>query len=229
MADTFESVVADIKALTAKEIARTAIAENARIMADPPRPLGMVRHVDGVEGAPETAVREGGVIVYDYNRLDQVADVALDTLRQLSPFDSGDYVRSHVLMLNGNVVASLAGWRRGDRVTISNLMPYTRKIEIGKGGYRRHAHVYEKAASLVARRFGNQARVTFIYDKAPRGGGDAGITAWAWNKVKIAQAGMAAGLAANPRAQQLGMKAAPDMRHHEWLMRQPTLLIGELS
>lgn len=215
MADTWDSALADVKKLTAQQIALTAIDQNAKIMADDPRPLTVERHVDGAEGAPETAVKEGGVIVYDYGRVDVVAEYALDILRQLSPFDEGDYVRSHVVMLNGTNVGStdsanamqavdLRAWKPGDRITISNTMPYTRKIEIGRKGYRAHGHVYEKAAALVNRRYGNLARVTFIYDKAPRGGGADGVRAWAWAS---------------------GDHSA---KHQEWLTRQPTLLIQEL-
>lgn len=235
MADTFDSVLADVKLLTRQQIAEVARGENLQILATPPRPLTVVRHVDGVEGAPESAVKDGGVIVYDYGRLDQVADFALDTLRQLSPIDSGDYVRSHVIMLNGTVVGnadnpasqSLSAWKPGDRLTISNTMPYTRKIEIGRGGYRAHAHVYEKAAVIVNRRYGNMAKVLFTFDKAPRGGGADGINAWAWGRVQRNQGLTAEGLAANPRAAQLGIRARQNMKLSEWLTRQPTLVILE--
>lgn len=215
MPATYESVLATVKKMTREQIAQTAIEQNAKVMATDPRPLTMVRHVDGVEGAPETAVKDGGVIVYDYGRLDVVAEFALDTLRQLSPVDSGDYVRSHVIMINGVVVdnadnpnsRSLSSWREGDRITISNLAPYTRKIEAGRQGYRRHGHVYEKAAAMVNRRYGNLAHVTFTFEKAPRGGGSWGINAWA------AQTGMS------------HKGHASDRSRLRWLLNQPTLVI----
>jgi hypothetical protein len=208
MADTFESVIASVRALTSQQIAATAIAKNAEIQASPPAPLRTVRHVDGVLGAPESAVKDGGVIVYDYGRLDVVAEFALDVLRQLSPVDSGDYVRSHRILLNGVTVGnpnnpasqSLASWKPGDRITISNPLPYTRKIEIGRKGYRAHAHVYEKAAQIVASRYGNVAKVFFTYDKAPKGE----IYAWAWGKT-----------------------SDQSKKHQDWLTRQPTLVIQE--
>jgi hypothetical protein len=207
MADTFDSVAAKVRALTSQQIAATAIARNAQIQASPPAPLRTVRHVDGVLGAPESAVKDGGVIVYDYGRLDVVAEYALDVLRQLSPVDKGDYVRNHVVMINGVTVdnpdnansRALASWKPGDRITISNRMPYTRKIEIGRKGYRAHGHVYEKAAQIVAGRYGNLAKVFFTYDKAPKGE----VYAWAWGKSDHSQ------------------------KHQEWLTRQPTLVIQE--
>jgi hypothetical protein len=221
---TFDSAVAAVKQLTQAQIAATARRENEKIVAAPPRPLRVVRHVDGVKDAPEEAVKPGGVIVYDYERIDLVALYALDVLRQLSPVDTGDYVRSHVLMLNGVVVGSpdssradlrvadLANWQPGDRITISNLMPYTRKIEIGKQGYRKNGHVYEKAALAVNRRFGNIAQVYFTYEKAPRGGGAAGIHSWAWNTRRTKSLSASAQGASN----------------QEWLTRQPTLVITSL-
>jgi hypothetical protein len=50
-----------------------------------------VRHVDGAL-APEEAVKVGGVIVYDYNRLDLVKKLALEILKEFSPDKTGDYI-----------------------------------------------------------------------------------------------------------------------------------------
>lgn len=205
MADSFESVIADVHALAQQQIAETARAKNAEILSDPPPPLTVVRHVDGVLGAPESAVKPDGVIVYDYGRLDQVAEYALDILRELSPVDSGDYVRSHVLMLDGQVVETLEGWKPGDRITISNPLPYVRKIEIGRQGYRAHAHVYEKAAAQVSRRFGNIANVIFAFEAAPPGA----IYDWA-KKTGLSHRGHAS-----------------SQTREQWLTNQPTLVITE--
>jgi hypothetical protein len=174
----------------------------------PPTPLTVTRHVDGVKDAPEEAVKSGGVIVYDYGRMDLVAEFALETLRQLSPVDSGNYVRSHTLMLNGVVVDDLSGWKPGDEVSISNPEPYTRKIEIGRKGFRAHAHVYEKAERIVARRFGNIVRVNFLYRQAPPGA----IHKWA-AKSAMSHKG----------------HATDTSRAVQWLTRQPTLLLREIA
>lgn len=211
---TFDDAIKMARNLTPSQIAQLAVEQNAKVMETAPRPLTVVRHVDGIEGALETSVKPSGVIVYDYGRIDLVASFALDTLRQLSPVDSGDYIRSHVIMLNGTVIdnpdnpssRSLSSWKPGDRITISNLLPYTRKIEIGRKGYRAHGHVYEKAAHIVSGRYGNMARVIFTYDRAPRGGGDAGVYAWAWKRT-----------------------SDHSRKYQEWLTRQPTLVIMENS
>lgn len=193
--------------LTQQQQAALAISENEKVMSSDPRPLGFVRHVDGREGVPETEVRLGGVIVYDYQRLDMVVEFALDTLRQLSPVASGNYARGHTLLLNNRPAESMKLWKPGDRVTISNPEPYTRKIELGREGFKSKGHVYEKAERIVSRRFGNMANVWFIFDTAPPGA----IHKWA-SGTKMSSSGHAS-------------KAHRD----DWLTRQPTLLIKEIS
>lgn len=197
----FDRVTKEVTGLTRLQIAAVAKADNAKILVMPPPPLSVVRHVDGVRDAPEEAVKQGGVIVYDYGRIDQVVEFALTTLRELSPVDSGDYVRSHVLMIDGVVVDDLSTWKPGDEISISNSQPYTRKIEIGHKGYRAHAHVYEKTEQIIARRFGNLAKVYFVYRQAPPGE----IHDWAAKS---------------------GARLAS---RQEWLTRQPTLVIREIA
>lgn len=188
-------------------IIATAKTEHAKIMQDDPQPGGFVRHVDGVEGAAEETVKASGVIVYDYDRLDLVADVALDTLRQLSPIEKGDYVRSHVLFVNGQPVDTLKGnWKEGDEISITNLVPWARKIEIGREGYHAHPHVYERAAHLLANRYGNIAKIIFTFRPVPFGD----IGKWA-KTTKMSHQGHAS-----------------TATRQDWLTRQPTIIIREL-
>jgi hypothetical protein len=134
------------------------------------KPLTVVRHVDGVIGAPESAVKPDGVIVYDYGRIDQVAEYVLDIVRELSPVDSGDYVRSHVMMLNGVVVDNdLSLMEAGRPHHDQQHAAYTRKIEIGRKGYRAHGSRLRKGSVASApSRFGNIANVFFTFEAAPR-------------------------------------------------------------
>lgn len=153
------------QAATQAAIAAAAVAANAKIMGTDPRPSLMVRHVDGAEGAPETAVRPDGVIVYDYSRLDTIAAAALDVLRALSPVRSGEYRDNHSLLLNGNPVDKLAGWKPGDEVTIINLVPYARIIEVGAMKMRVPGtdHVYQQAQQIMEARSGDEAKFTFTF------------------------------------------------------------------
>jgi hypothetical protein len=209
VAATIETVVANVKSAVAVSIAARAKVENEKIMSAAPQPLGFVRHVDGVKDAPEETVKDGGVIVYDYNRLDQVAEFILTTLRERSPFRSGRYVRSHIMLLNGAEIDQLAAWNAGDVLSFVNAQPYARKIEAGGENFRTHPHVYETTAAIANRRFGNIANITFIYAPLPIG-----------DVAKWAQTPTAQSHAQNIRG---GKK---DL-HTEWLTRQPTITVRE--
>jgi hypothetical protein len=118
----FDAVIKSVSGLTQQEIVKTAKSLHADVMRTPPKPAGFKRHVDGVE-APEEAVKVGGVIVYDYNRIDLIAKVALQILRDFSPVLSGKYRDSH------RIVSETT-----DEIRISNTVEYARVIEIGKRG-----------------------------------------------------------------------------------------------
>lgn len=139
--------------------------EHGRVMNDDPRPTSFQRYVDGRVGAPEESVRPGGVIVYRYPRLELVAQFALETLFELSPVLSGEYRMGHRLFLNGKEVASLAAYKSGDEVAVTNYLPYARKIEIGKMTMRvsGSSRVYAQARRRVMARFGNVASVDFTF------------------------------------------------------------------
>lgn len=148
-----------------------ARAENDRIMTTDPRPGGVTVTVDGVVGAPIESVKLGGVIDFKYWRGDDVAALALKTLRDLSPVGvtdehdphPGQYRDAHRIYLNGQVVDSAAAAGPGDDLYIMNTLPYARKIEVGTETMRVPGtdHVYQQAAQVLA---GNaDAKFTFSY------------------------------------------------------------------
>lgn len=168
MAESWDAAIAQVHAVVQGDIAAAAVRAHAEVMATDPRPINFVRHVDGVEGAPEQSVRPDGIIVYDYNRLDLIAKDALDLLRKNSPVKSGDYVRGHVLYLNGQAVETLKNWKPGDEISITNYVEYARVIEVGKRGsktvkFSMPPHVYEKVAQLLRRTYGAYADIQFTY------------------------------------------------------------------
>ena len=89
----------------------------------------------------------------------------METLYDLSPVLTGEYRNSHTLFLNGVAVPNLKDYRAGDRVMISNVLPYSRKIELGVMTMRVPGtdQVYEQAAAKVARRYGNIATAFFTF------------------------------------------------------------------
>lgn len=150
---------------TQQQLAALAKREHAKIMQDDPRPSRFVRTVDGVRGAREQQVRADGTIIYVYPRLDEVVQAALDLLFDLSPVLSGTYRVNHRLFVDGIEASNLAGWDGQGVIVISNSMPYSRKIELGKMIMRVPGtdHVYEQAEFQLRQRFGNQARIRFTY------------------------------------------------------------------
>ncbi len=154
---------------TLEEVRKQHVAlakrEHAKIMGAAPRPSGFRRSVDGRQGALEESVKPKGLIVYEYSRLAEVAQYAMEVLFDLSPVLSGAYRNAHRLFLDGVAVNDLKGWAPGHEVSISNTMPYARKIEVGRmkmriGGSR---EVYQQARRKVMARYGNLAKVTFTY------------------------------------------------------------------
>jgi hypothetical protein len=173
-ASQFDAVTRAVVALTQPQIVAEAKRLHGEVMATDPRPLNFVRHVDGVE-APEEAVKPGGVIVYDYNRLDIIAKDALDLLRKESPVKSGDYVRSHTLFLNLTPVDNLKDWKPGDEISITNTVVYSRVIETGKRGskvvrFSVPPHIYERVARALRSTYAGLADIQFTY-RAVLGGG----------------------------------------------------------
>lgn len=156
-----DKVVGDIRA------AHVALAkrEHNKVMRADPRPVTFTRVVDGRQGAPEEAVRAGGIIVYHYPRLSEVVAFAMQALFDASPVDSGDYRRAHTLFLNGSPVSDISAWRSGDEIAIGNPLPYVRKIELGLMRMRVAGtdRVYERASAMVRRRYGNVAAIRFTF------------------------------------------------------------------
>jgi hypothetical protein len=139
--------------------------EHAKVMRDAPRPGRFVRTVDGVRGAREEQVTPDGTIIYVYPRLDEVVQAAMELLFELSPVLSGAYRMGHTLFVDGVEARNLEAWSGQGQILISNVLPYSRKIELGKMSMRVPGsdHVYEQAEFALRQRFGNQARIVFTF------------------------------------------------------------------
>lgn len=157
---------------TQRILVETAKREHARVMAADPRPARFTRTVDGREGAPEASVKPAGVINYTYPRLELVVQYALEVLFDLSPVLSGEYRNSHTIFVGGRAVRNLAGWDGTGEITISNSVPYARKIELGVMTMRvpGTTQIYTKAVNRVLKRFGNVAGIYFEWVPLAGGG-----------------------------------------------------------
>lgn len=150
---------------TRRILIETAKREHGAIMKAAPQPKSFVRTVDGKVNAPETAVKADGRIEYRYHRMNEVVQAAMELLFDLSPVLSGEYRNNHQIFTGGAAVTNLSQWDGKSEIVITNTMPYARKIELGKMKMRvaETDHVYQQAEFLLRRKFGNQARIKFIY------------------------------------------------------------------
>lgn len=151
-------------------------------------------------------------IVYRFLDMQEVVAFALETLRSLSPVGSTDdehpglYRDNHLVFIDGRVVKDARGWRPGQQVNISNPVPYARKIEVGHMKMSVPPHVYERAAPVVAGRYGNSVSVKFLFMPVRFGS----IEVYA-----ASAAGQAAG----------GRRGGSQKARRDWLVRQPALQI----
>lgn len=125
--------------------------------------------VDGFKGRPEEAVRPDGVIVHEFEVInDMFAYIDLLLIKH-SPVLKGDYRRSHVLYADGvEIDPSGANLPEAAEYVYMSALPYSRKIERGLSR-QAPSGVYEVTAALANRRFGNLARAIFSY-RSPLGG-----------------------------------------------------------
>ena len=151
-------------------------------------------------------------IRYSFVDMQGVVAFAIETLKARSPVGSGGdphpglYRDSHLIFIDGHVVADASAWRPGQQINISNPVPYARKIETGKMKLSVPSNVYESASQIVAARFGNSVAVKFVY--MPVRFGDVGAFAQFSRQMR--------------QGRRMSEKARRD-----WLVRQPALQITE--
>lgn len=130
------------------------------------------QYVDRREGADLESVRPSGVIVFEFDVAEDITAFILEELQRVSPVDSGDYKRAHMLFADGRQV--LAGEKAPEAETFlfCNPLPYARRIEAGTMRMRVDgtSAVYQQAARAAQRRFGNMAAIKFTYTDPPFGG-----------------------------------------------------------
>ncbi len=164
IARQFQIAMQATAAETKRILVETAKREHNIVLRTDPRPQAFTRVVDGRPGREES-VSAFGRIDYFYPRLEAVAQAAMELLFKNSPVDSGDYRLAHTLFLNGVSVSNLKNWSRGNEISISNPLPYSRKIEVGAMTMRVPGtdHVYERTARALNRQFSQVARVRFTF------------------------------------------------------------------
>jgi hypothetical protein len=116
-------------------------------------------------------VRLPGPIVYNYRYLVDLIEFALDELRRQSPVASGDYVRSHQVYVNDQPVGDTIPKTisTGDRIYISNPVPYARRLEIGRTRSGRafliqvSNRIYYRVTEMTKDKAKGRAKVRMMY------------------------------------------------------------------
>jgi hypothetical protein len=117
--------------------------------------------VDGRRGANEDSVKPDGVIVYEFDLVDEVFEWIDAMLVLHSPVKSGRYAKSHVFLADGIEADPLKPPPAQEWIFV-NTQPYSRKVERGQSPQAPDG-VYDTVAVLAQRRFGNLARIRFTY------------------------------------------------------------------
>lgn len=106
-----------------------------------------------------------GPIVYQYRYHNEIIGEALRMLDAASPVDSGDYKRGHILYVNGTPTHRDAKFQSGDDVMIVNVVPYARRIEVGKTKSGRDFlvqvpnRIYERVANQLNLKYGKVSMI----------------------------------------------------------------------
>lgn len=126
--------------------------------------------VDGRKGGALESVKvNGGLIVAEWEIFTDVLVWIAKTLKERSPRISGEYVSGHRLFADGVEIPVTNSPPRAGEFTFLNLVPYARKIEIGKTKAGRNFviqvpnRIYERVAQDARARFGNVADIRFAY------------------------------------------------------------------
>lgn len=118
--------------------------------------------VDRRQGAPLESVKPDGVIVFDFELLDDLFAWIGEQLVVHAPVNSGDYQRSFVFFADGVEVEPGGNVPPAHEYVFLNTQPYARKIERGLSDQAPDG-VFQAVATLAKKRFGNLASIRFSY------------------------------------------------------------------
>lgn len=164
-------------AAVAREGLAAAQAQNAAVMGSVPAHETIV---DGRPGAAEDSVAPDGIIVHEFTAAlrAEVLRWLQATLRANAPALSGRFAESIAIYADGGMVDSpeAAAAPEVEEVVFVSTVAYARKLEKGRSPQAPNG-VFEAAAVMAARRFGNHAAFKFTF-VAPLGG-DTHLERWA--------------------------------------------------
>lgn len=200
-----DKAISQAFAEAAGQIIEDAKAQNQSVLGKVP-PYTVA--VDGRIGAPLDSVRPDGQVFVEFELVFEAIEWIGEMLKQYSPYRSGRYQSSHVLLADNQAVDEGAVPPLAETYSWVNLQPYARKIERGLSSQRPDG-VYQAVAKMASStsKFGNVAKIKFGYITPQFGA----IDQWA-----SSAAGIAWARKKSRRRQEL---------HGEWLRRQPAIII----
>lgn len=166
--------------------------------------------VDQSRGAAVESAKADSTIVFEFQLIETALSVIGEMLVRHSPVRSGQFQSSWILFADGVAVEPGQIPSAADEYAFINSQPYARKIERGLSPQAPEG-VADVVAALAKRRWGNIANIRFSFRSFPSGA----VGAWA-------KTGSARAMAKTIRK---GNAAA----HHEWLTRQPAVVITPFS
>jgi len=178
-----EGTRVEIMARAARQEFAKAQAQNRAILGrDPP----FEQFVDGHKGAALESVQPGGTIVYLFDVgakvLADAVDYAAVVFSQLAPIGGGPrsprdphpglYAQSLMLLVNGVERPFVPGegpieFQAADVVTLTSLLPYSRKIEVGHMKMSVPNGVMQRTMQSVRSRFGGVLNLRFTFEHYP--------------------------------------------------------------
>lgn len=127
------------------------------------------QYINGREGAPIDSVIAPGPALFVFSYWQPIIKFALDYLEKRSPKKSGDYIKSHVVMVGSQVMRPDAEFAAGEEISIVATVPYSRKIEAGHMRMSVPSGVFQDARKAVQSQFGRVIDVRFRMVLIPGG------------------------------------------------------------
>jgi hypothetical protein len=200
-----ETLSSEARSLELAAFARRELAEAQRVNQ---QALGMVpphdTFVDGKPGAAVETVRPDGIVVFEFEMLQDIFAQIGEMLVHASPVRTGRFARSFLFLADGAVVEPGAVVPPASEYIFVSSVPYARKIERGLSSMAPDG-VFQAVAAIASRRFSNLASITFSH--------------------VVLQAGMIDDWAKTEGAARHASRHGRRKSSGEWLRRQPAIKI----
>lgn len=135
-------------------LAKMAKEELAKVIQSGEGSRFYERYVNRVKGAPEESVSAPGPIVYEFVWWQAVINEALSGLKEYSPRKSGRYQESFIVLSDQQLVTNFGEITADAEIIITNVQPYTRKIQVGAMKMTVPPRLFDRARQRMFRRFG---------------------------------------------------------------------------